>query len=87
MVDDGYTLHPLHLQVLQCLLESVAPAWCMHNLPMPTLEQTDYLARALEISLGISEVEQHLHIKQVLGVGSVKVSCALDEWLQQMGLT
>ncbi len=87
MADDDYTPHPLHLWVLQCLLESVAPAWCVHNLPMPTLEQTDCLARALEISLGISEVEQCLHVKQVLGVSSVKVSCALDKWLQQTGLT
>ncbi len=87
MADDDYALHPLHLQVLQCLLDLVAPVWCVHNLPMPTLEWTDCLTRALEISLGISEVEQCLHIKQVLGGSSVKVNCALDDWLQQTGLT
>ncbi len=82
MADNEYTP-----QLLQCLLDSVANAWCAHNLPTPSLERTNCLSRALEISLGMSEADQHLCIKQVLSGGSVKVNCALDEWLQQIGLT
>ena len=84
---DDYSTSPLHLPLLQCLLDEVAPKWCKHNLQMLALQCVDMLMRAMEIALDTPEYDQCLRVKQVLFGDSVRVQRALESWLTDTGLT
>ena len=53
---DEYTIQPLHLKILQRLLDDVTLQWCKHNLPAPSLECADTLS-ALEVAFGTTEMD------------------------------
>ncbi len=84
---DEYSAFPLHLLLLQHLLDEVAPKWCEHNLPPLALQHIDKLMRVMEIALEFSEQDQHLRVKQVLLRDLAKVQAALESWLVDIGLT
>ncbi len=78
---------PLHLGVLQQLLDDVTPHWCEHNLPSSDLEVAPTLMSALMRATGHLEADLHLCVKWSLMSDSRKVQGALQTWLQQTSLT
>ena len=57
---DEYIPQPLHLGVLQHLLDYVAPHWCEHNLPSSSLESVPTLMSVLVRATGLPEADLHL---------------------------
>ncbi len=77
----------LHLGAVQWLLDKMATKWCADNLPHGFLESTAGLMPALEVTFGISAIEAHLCMKNIILEADLEVKLVVQQWLDSVGIT
>lgn len=83
---DEYSISPLHLEVLQHLMDDIVPTWCDQNLPSTSLVKVPLLLHAFTVALDTSEADLHLQVQRVLLGDSTKAQVAFQTWLQDTGI-